>query len=476
VFFLTYLRRELRHRMRQAVVTAVGLAVGVGLVITVTALSSGVRSAQGKVLGALFGVGTDITVTTATAPASGSAGLGQITPEPYVQHSDTLSSPTQGVLSTSMVAAIARLRDVSAAAGGLILTEVKTTIPADNAPPPPSFQPPVQVSVGGVDLGHQGLGPFAVARLVSGRTFAAGQAGQAGQAGAAGQANAVVDSGYAAAHGLKVGSAVTIAGAPFTVSGIVRQAAGSNAPDVYIPMARAQALAKLGGQVNVVYVQAASAADVGAVTREISRLLPSATVTNSASLASAVAGSLKTTAQLARSLGTWLAVLAVLAAVAVASLLTLAAVARRVREFGTLKALGWRSGRITAQVMGETIAMGVAGAAAGVALGLGGALAVSAAAPKLTATVQTADAGQGGFGGGLGSGGGIFSGTVGGPVQTFANPNATHTVAVPFTAPVTVGAIVLAVLLAIAGALVAGSFGGWRISQLRPAEALARVA
>jgi len=46
------------------------------------------------------------------------------------------------------------------------------------------------------------------------------------------------------------------------------------APDLYIPMARAQALAKLGGQVNIVYVRAASAAAVGAVTGEISRLLP----------------------------------------------------------------------------------------------------------------------------------------------------------------------------------------------------------
>lgn len=65
-----------------------------------------------------------------------------------------------------------------------------------------------------------------------------------------------------------------IAGTRFTVIGIVRQAAGSNAPDLYIPMARAQALAKLGGQVNIVYVRAASAAAVGAVTGEISRLLP----------------------------------------------------------------------------------------------------------------------------------------------------------------------------------------------------------
>jgi putative ABC transport system permease protein len=467
VFFLTYLRRELRRRMRQAVVTAAGLALGIGLVIIVTALSSGVRSAQGKVLGALFGVGTDITVTTATAPASGSAGLTQITPEPYVQHSDTLASPAQGTLHASAVAAIARLRDVSAAAGGLVLTEIKTTIPADNVPPPPSFQPPAQVSVTGVDLGHGGLGPLAAARLVSGRAFAAGQA----------DADVTIaDSDYAAAHGLKIGSAVTIAGARFTVIGIVRQAPGSNAPELYIPMARARALAKLPDQANTIYVQAASAADVGTVTGEISRLLPSATVTNSASLASGVAGSLKTTAQLARSLGLWLAVLALLAAVAVASLLTLAAVGHRVREFGTLKALGWRSGRITAQVMGETIAIGIAGAAAGIALGLGGAAVASAAAPKLTATVQTTDVGQGGFGGSLGAGGGIFQGTVGGPVQTFANPNATHTVAIPFTAPVTVGAIMLAVIPAIPGAVVAGSFGGWRISRLRPADALARVA
>jgi hypothetical protein len=40
MFFFTYLRRELRRRMRQAVVTAAGPALGIGLVITVIALSS----------------------------------------------------------------------------------------------------------------------------------------------------------------------------------------------------------------------------------------------------------------------------------------------------------------------------------------------------------------------------------------------------------------------------------------------------
>jgi putative ABC transport system permease protein len=474
VFFFTYLRRELRCRMRQAVVTALGLALGIGLVITVTALSSGVRDAQGKVLGALFGVGTDITVTTPTQPASANSqgGYGGFTPKPGVQHQDILDSPTQGTLNVSAVAAIARLHDVSAAAGGLVLTEIKATIPGTNTPLSPSgFQPPVQLPVTGVDLGHGVFGPLAAAQRVSGRGFAAADA----------DANvAVADAAYAASHGLKAGSAVTIAGTRFTVIGIVRQAPGSNAPDLYIPLARAQVLTNGPGgaknKVNIIYVQAASAADVGTVTGEISRLLPKATVTNSASLANGVAGSLKTTAQLARSLGIWLAVLVLLAAGAVASLLTVAAVSRRVREFGTLKALGWRSGRIAGQVMGETMAMGIAGAAAGIAIGLVGAVAASAAAPKLTATVQTSNVGKGGFGGGLGAGGAIFNGTIGGPAQTFANPNATHTVAVPFTAPVTTGAIVLAVILAIAAAVVAGSLGGWRISQLRPAEALARVA
>ena len=41
---------------------------------------------------------------------------------------------------------------------------------------------------------------------------------------------------------------------------------------------------------------------------------------------------------------------------------------------------------------------------------------------------------------------------------------------------VTVGVIVLAVILAVAGGLLAGSLGSWRIARLRPADALARVA
>src|SRR5258708_463907 len=70
--FFTSPRRELRRRMRQATIIALGLALGIGLGITVTAASAGVKNAQGTVLHALYGAGTDITVT--KAPSSGSGG------------------------------------------------------------------------------------------------------------------------------------------------------------------------------------------------------------------------------------------------------------------------------------------------------------------------------------------------------------------------------------------------------------------
>ena len=55
--------RELRRRHRQALLTALGLAVGVALVVAVTAYAGGVSKAQDQVLQSLYGVGTDITVT-----------------------------------------------------------------------------------------------------------------------------------------------------------------------------------------------------------------------------------------------------------------------------------------------------------------------------------------------------------------------------------------------------------------------------
>src|SRR4051812_24555377 len=63
MFFLSYISAELRRRRGRTLLTALGLAVGVGLVATVTALSQGLDDAQGKVLKPLTGVGTDMSVS-----------------------------------------------------------------------------------------------------------------------------------------------------------------------------------------------------------------------------------------------------------------------------------------------------------------------------------------------------------------------------------------------------------------------------
>jgi putative ABC transport system permease protein len=488
MFFLTYLKRELRRRMRQALFIALGLAIGIGLVITVMGASAGVKAAQAKVLRALYGIGTDVTVTTKPKPPSGRPTTGQASSGqgsnggPGAGHAtvclngkcytsgtiDTLVSGNYGALSAATVAKIAKLRHVSAAAAGLLLTDNRIVLPKTSSS---QLQPPTSTSVDGTDISHPKLGPLSNASLTKGRTFTSEDATKN---------VAVVDASYATAHKLTLGEAVTIASKKFTIVGIVIQPQAGSPPEVYIPLQRAQALATdpatgkaMTNQINTVYVAAASAADIAVVQKEIQHLLPQATVTSSGDLASEITGSAASAAKLAGALGRWLAVLVLIAAFAVASLLTMAAVARRVPEFGTLKALGWRSSRIVSQVLGESTGTGILGGALGVGLGFAGVAIIDKIAPKLSATVpsatggglQTQVAGPGGTGGPI-TGGGA------GPIS-----GASHTtIAVPMSASVTTGVIVLAVLLAVAGGLLAGSFGGWRAARLRPAAALTRVA
>jgi len=420
MFFLTYLRRELRRRMRQAIFIALGLAIGIGLVITVMGASAGVKTAQAKVLRALYGIGTDVTVTTKPKPPSGRPTTGQASnatgPGGGPGHAtvclngkcytsgtiDTLVSGDHGALSAATATKIAKLHHVSAAAGGLLLTDNRIVLPKTSSS---QLQPPTSISVDGTDISHPRLGPLSNASLTKGRTFTSEDANKN---------VAVVDASYATAHKLKVGSAITIASKKFTIVGIVTQPQASSPPEVYIPLKRAQALATdpatgkaMTNHINTVYVTAASAADIGAVQKEIQHLLPQATVTSSSDLASEITGSAASAAKLAGALGKWLAVLVLIAAFAVASLLTMAAVARRVPEFGTLKALGWRSGRIVSQVLGESVGTGILGGALGVGLGFAGVAIIDKIAPKLSATVpsatggglQTQVAGPGGTGG-----------------------------------------------------------------------------
>ena len=72
MFSLSYVARELRRRAGRTILTALGLAMGVGLVIGIIGVSQGLSDAQNHVLAPLQSVGTDILVTRVIgAPAAG---------------------------------------------------------------------------------------------------------------------------------------------------------------------------------------------------------------------------------------------------------------------------------------------------------------------------------------------------------------------------------------------------------------------
>ena len=108
-------------------------------------------------------------------------------------------------------------------------------------------------------------------------------------------------------------------------------------------------------------VRASNGGAVTAVKDEITSSFGGAQVTTAADLAKRIGGSLTDAKNLSSSLGWALELIGLLAAVAIASLLTLASVAKRVREIGTLRAIGWSKALIVRQISLETISQGLMG-------------------------------------------------------------------------------------------------------------------
>jgi ABC-type antimicrobial peptide transport system permease subunit len=297
-------------------------------------------------------------------------------------------------------------------------------------------------TIGGVDQTQPSMGVVTAAQVTKGRFLAP-----------SGGKEALVSTAYAAKHSLKVGSSLDLNGTSFKVVGLVNPPLGGQSADVYLPLAQLQKLAHETGLANVILVRATSSSKVGAVQAGIKKALPEAQIASSKQVADKISGSLVDASNLSHNLGLVLSIVAAAAAFLLAALLALSSVGKRVRELGTLKALGWTQRMVVRQIAGESLAQGAVGGVLGIALGVVAAFAINAFGPTLTASAATG----------------------GGSSLLGANSARTATSSVSLTAPV--GGTILAIGfgLALLGGLIAGTAAALRAARLRPADALRQM-
>jgi ABC-type antimicrobial peptide transport system permease subunit len=586
VFHLTYVAHELRRRLGRTILTALGLALGVGLVIGIIGVSQGLADAQDQVLAPLQSVGTDILVTrvagqtatpagtdtTTTAPTGGpggggggffggrNGGLDRADADALVAENqnvvtdlsklgnpgdkftrDFFLSATLISFPASAVDDIKKVPGVTGAVGGLVqLAEHQTgTVPqivasiqtggqtfTQTVRPDPMTDAERQafqacLAAKGVTIGG-GTGGTAPA---PGDGAAPGGDGGGGRRGnpafveclpdrfrefraqfttplqtiqqvvnppstditsqsytAAGIDPSSPDSGlvtrdqlttgrwigtsatdeillnvaYANTKQLAVGGTIPINGTDYRIVGLVRPTLTGSTADVYFPLATLQQLAGKQDRVTQVLVKASDAKKVDAVAAAIRKELPGAEVVTTKALADQVTGSLADARSLADRLGGALAVIVLVAAFVIAVLLTLSSIAKRVREIGTLRAIGWSKSRVVRQILGETMGIGLLGGVLGIGVGVLVAFGVHQFSPTLTATTS-------GVPGLAGSNLSRFFGQA---------TSAAQTTKLTLSAPLHPSTLLLGVAFALVGGLLAGLVGGWRAARLAPAVAL----
>lgn len=329
--YYRYVLKELGRRRQRMLVNCLGIAVGIGLFVSINATSAAYRDAVNL---PFKNLGADLVVQR---------------PEMRAVDSGQPAQSMRGIrlpISSRALAAgdLERLRavdGVEALSGALFLWEFDRD----------GFR-----TIMGVDLTRPSLGPVRVKEwLVKGRFPAA-----AGEV--------VLEKHYANFHHLVPGGAAVISGRSFTVVGILEIKEGSQAAaaNIYLSLADAQVLLGTGaGGVNTVYLRLKDPALLDRIRAEILRDLPGVSVASSDSFLEVMGGVSRISDQFALVVS----LVALAGAVFLIIKAMLANLVERAREIGILKAVGWTGADVRRQVMGEVFVQALLGGVAGIAAG-----------------------------------------------------------------------------------------------------------
>jgi ABC-type antimicrobial peptide transport system permease subunit len=482
--FFTYLRRELIQRKRLTLLVATALGTSIGLIVVVNAASGGISNAQKTVLSGLYGIGTDISVTKNIQPTQERPGFNFGPGNTDEAGSSTLNqtlltvAPFSGTFDQQTISQIANADGVARSTGTLKLNQIvfNGNIRAGAQAPTDPQDPNTQrrgfgggnfnidtTSIEGVDTSNSNVGPLSGVNLEKGRSFIASDANAT---------NALVDNAYANAQKIVIGSTYKVNNQSFTVIGTISSASSTpeTSSNIYIPITQAQTLSSNPGVVTNIYVAANSSSNLSSIQKSIETLVPDATVSSQSDLAENLSGSLKSASSLVNALSKWLSIIVLLVSFLIAILFTSSGITRRIREFGTLKAIGWKTNRIVRQIMGESLVTSFFGAFIGLMIGIVGIFVVNLVAPTLSAEVAR----PGRFGGG--GGGGAFQPPAGDFGGGGFGRIAADATTIKLHIAMNTSSLVIAILIAVFGGLIAGAYGSWKASRLSPAVALRSIA
>jgi hypothetical protein len=304
-------------------------------------------------------------------------------------------------------------------------------------------------SVIGVDTTTRLPGPLSPGQITAGRFFATSPGVAA--------AEAVLGQAYSDHHHLSVGSQATFNGQSFAVVGIARPIIGVPAADVYLSLPALQGVAKQAGNVNMVFIRLADGADLDAAIRRIESANPDMQVVSNRDLAKKIAGSLSESVALSAQGSQALTIIVLCVTVLLVGLMSWGGIHNRTRELGTLRAIGWSRWLLVRQILGESFVLSVAGAIAGLGLGLGAAGVLQAWLPPLTASISSDATRAGGLG------------------LSNLMPVIGQTASERIIVSPDLSLILIALVLAVGAGMIAGSAGSMLAARLQPGQAVQRL-